>query len=109
MSLVKYYIIPRVVLINWDVVCAGRMSDQDTAVRLTATHTFAALIQLMPLDGGAGGRPPPAMPPALIERREQDRLFLEQLFNPRTIPDYKVPVPIRASLRSYQQVPNHTT
>lgn len=108
-SVVCHHILLSVVPISWDVMCTGRMSDQDTAVRLTATHTFAALIQLMPLDGGAGGRPPPAMPPALTERREQDRLFLEQLFNPRTIPDYKVPVPIRASLRSYQQVLNHNT
>lgn len=78
------------------------MSDQDTAVRLTATHTFAALIQLMPLDSGVAF--PPSLPDSLVQRRDRDRKFLEQLFHPRTIPDYQVPVPINATLRSYQQV-----
>lgn len=78
------------------------MSDQDTAVRLTATNTFAALIQLMPLDSGVAL--PPSLPVNLAEQRDRDRKFLEQLFHPRTIPDYRVPVPINATLRSYQQV-----
>lgn len=83
-------------------VATGRMSDQDSSVRLLATHTFAALIQLMPLEGGVG--PPVNLPSTLSRQRDRDREFLEQLFHPGTIPDYQVPVPIRATLRSYQQV-----
>ena len=78
------------------------MSDQDSSVRLMATHCFAMLIQLMPLDGGIPN--PPALTNELLNQKARDKEFLEQLFNPKTIPDYKVPVPIRATLRSYQQV-----
>uniref|UniRef100_A0A1B6DFE2 TATA-binding protein-associated factor 172 n=1 Tax=Clastoptera arizonana TaxID=38151 RepID=A0A1B6DFE2_9HEMI len=95
----KYDVIPYIVLLI--VPLLGRMSDQDTSVRLAATHCFASLIQLMPLDGGVPN--PPNMTLQLTEQKAKDKEFLEQLFNPKTIPDYKVPVPIRASLRSYQQ------
>ncbi|XP_054284779.1 TATA-binding protein-associated factor 172-like [Macrosteles quadrilineatus] len=92
-------IVPYIVLLV--VPLLGRMSDQDSSVRLLATHTFAALIQLMPLEGGVG--PPVNLPSTLSRQRDRDREFLEQLFHPGTIPDYQVPVPIRATLRSYQQ------
>lgn len=46
----KYDIIPYVVLLV--VPLLGRMSDQNMCVRLMGTHSFATLIQLMPLDGG---------------------------------------------------------
>ncbi|KPJ12691.1 TATA-binding protein-associated factor 172 [Papilio machaon] len=36
-------------------------------------------------------------------RRQRDKDFLEQLFNPKSIKDYKIPVPVSAELRSYQQ------
>lgn len=85
-----------------NVKCAGRMSDQDAAVRMMATHCFATLIQLMPLDGGVPE--PPGLDAALGSRRLEQKRFLEQLFNPRSIEDYVVPVPLRATLRSYQQV-----
>lgn len=81
------------------------MSDQDTSVRLMATHCFATLIQLMPLDGGIPNLP--LLTEELSSQKARDKEFLEQLFNPKTIPDYKVPVPIRATLRSYQQVIFH--
>jgi TATA-binding protein-associated factor len=80
----------------------GRMSEQDAAVRMMATHCFATLIQLMPLDGGVPE--PPGLDAALGPRRSEQRRFLEQLFNPSTIKDYVLPVPLRATLRSYQQV-----
>lgn len=81
---------------------AGRMSDQNQPVRLMSTHCFATLIQLMPLDGGVPD--PPNLTPELVEQKARERKFLEQLFNPKLIEDYKVPVPIQAELRSYQQV-----
>jgi TATA-binding protein-associated factor len=81
---------------------SGRMSDQDQHVRLMATHCFATLIQLMPLDGGVPD--PPNLTLELTKQKARERRFLEQLFNPKSIEDYKIPVPIQAELRSYQQV-----
>lgn len=76
----------------------GRMSDQNHAVRLACNATFASLVQLLPLDPGAI-----ADPPGLIEEKAQERKFLEQLLNPRSIPDTELVVPVAAELRSYQQ------
>lgn len=78
------------------------MSDQNMLVRLMSTHSFANLVQLMPLDGGVPE--PPAMKNSLLNaRRDKEREFLQQLLTPSSIPDYQVPVPIAAELRSYQQ------
>ncbi|XP_049802115.1 TATA-binding protein-associated factor 172 [Schistocerca nitens] len=92
-------IVPYIVLLV--VPLLGRMSDPNQPVRLMATHCFATLIQLMPLDGGIPD--PPSLTPKLAEQKERERIFLEQLFNPKSIQDYKIPVPIKADLRSYQQ------
>ncbi|XP_039291094.1 TATA-binding protein-associated factor 172 [Nilaparvata lugens] len=95
----QFNIVPYVVLLV--IPLLGRMSDQDTSVRQIATHCFATLIQLMPLDGAIPN--PPALTAELTLQKDKDKAFLEQLFNPKTIEDYKVPVPINAQLRSYQQ------
>ncbi|XP_049869451.1 TATA-binding protein-associated factor 172 isoform X2 [Pectinophora gossypiella] len=79
----------------------GRMSDHCEAVRVMSTRCFASLIQLMPLDGNI--TEPPGLTPDMKARRARDKLFLEQLFNPKMIKDYKIPVPVSAELRSYQQ------
>lgn len=79
----------------------GRMSDQCSAVRVMSTRCFASLIQLMPLDGAVDD--PEGLSPELLQRRERDKKFLDQLFNPKSIKDYKIPVPVSAELRSYQQ------
>ncbi|XP_063534218.1 TATA-binding protein-associated factor 172 [Cydia strobilella] len=79
----------------------GRMSDHCEAVRVMSTRCFASLIQLMPLDGAAPE--PQGLSPELRARRLSDKRFLDQLFNPRSIQDYKIPVPVAAELRSYQQ------
>ncbi|KAK3929318.1 TATA-binding protein-associated factor 172 [Frankliniella fusca] len=92
-------IIPYVVILI--VPLLGRMSDQDQSVRLCATHSFATLIQLMPLDGGVPD--PPNFSSDLSKHKQAEKQFLEQLFNPKTIKDFKIPVPINAQLRSYQQ------
>lgn len=76
----------------------GRMSDQNTAVRLACSGTLATLVELLPLDPGSISDPP-----ELIEEKAQERRFLEQLLNPRSIPDTKLPVTVAAELRSYQQ------
>ncbi|XP_029035217.1 TATA-binding protein-associated factor 172 [Osmia bicornis bicornis] len=76
----------------------GRMSDQNQAVRLACSATFATLVQLLPLDPGAI-----ANLPDLVEKKAQERRFLEQLLNPRSIPDTELPIPVAAELRSYQR------
>ncbi|XP_048263211.1 TATA-binding protein-associated factor 172 isoform X2 [Bombus terrestris] len=76
----------------------GRMSDQNQAVRLACSATFATLVQLLPLDPGAI-----TDPPDLIEKKTQEWRFLEQLLNPRSIPDTVLPIPVSSELRSYQQ------
>ncbi|KAH9632086.1 hypothetical protein HF086_015290 [Spodoptera exigua] len=93
-------IVPYIVLLV--VPLLGRMSDHCEAVRIMSTRCFASLIQLMPLDGGIAE--PPDLTPELKARRRHDKQFLEQLFNPKSIKDYKIPVPVSAELRSYQQV-----
>ncbi|XP_075973865.1 histone acetyltransferase 1 [Anticarsia gemmatalis] len=92
-------IVPYIVLLV--VPLLGRMSDHCEAVRVMSTRCFASLIQLMPLDGSIAE--PPDLTPELRARRLQDKNFLDQLFNPKSIKDYKIPVPVSAELRSYQQ------
>lgn len=96
----QFNIVPYVVLLV--VPLLGRMSDQNQCVRLMGTHSFATLVQLMPLDGGVPE--PPALKGSVLRcRRDKEREFLQQLLSPSSIPDYIVPVPIEAQLRSYQQ------
>lgn len=47
---------------------------------------------------------PVDMPHSLIEKKTEDRKFLEQLFDSRSLEEYKVPIKINANLREYQQV-----
>ncbi|ALC46880.1 Hel89B [Drosophila busckii] len=89
-------IVPYIVLLV--VPLLGAMSDTDESVRLLATHSFATLIQLMPLDSSAQVKDD-----ALQQRKTKDREFLDYLFKPKTIPDYRVPVELSVELRGYQQ------
>ncbi|XP_037082092.1 TATA-binding protein-associated factor 172-like [Pollicipes pollicipes] len=79
----------------------GRMSDRDTAVRLLASRSFAAIIQLMPLEPGCGGAE--AVPPHLAELKRAERRFLDQLMDPACIDQVAVPASVRAQLRPYQR------
>ncbi|XP_070579939.1 TATA-binding protein-associated factor 172-like [Ptychodera flava] len=92
-------IIPYIVLLVVPVL--GRMSDSTESIRLMATHCFATLIRLMPLEGGMPD--PPRMTAELSERKVRERNFLEQLLDSSKLDNYKVPVPIKAELRKYQQ------
>nr|XP_054762418.1 TATA-binding protein-associated factor 172-like [Lytechinus pictus] len=92
-------IVPYIVLLV--VPLLGRMSDQVDSIRLTATQCFATLIRLMPLEAGIPD--PPAMTDALVEQKNRERRFLEQLLDSSKLDNYKVPVPIKAELRKYQQ------
>lgn len=79
-------IIPFIVLLVIPVL--GRMSDTNQYVRLVATQSFATLIRLMPLEGGVPD--PPALSAELAEKKVQQRRFLEQLFDPKKLENYKV-------------------
>lgn len=83
----------------------GRMSDQNEHVRSMASHTFSMLIQLMPLE--TADPSPPEVLAELSDTVEEQRLFLNQLLNPKCIPDFELSIDINASLRSYQQVPTY--
>lgn len=92
-------VVPYIVLLI--VPLLGRMSDQDNSVRLMATHCFATLIRLLPLEGGVPD--PPSLSEVLLQQKRREREFLERLLDPSKIENYNVPLPINAELRSYQQ------
>lgn len=96
----QFKIVPYVVLLIVPIL--GRMSDQNQAVRLISTNCFATLIQLMPLDGLSGDLKDD-LTADLKQRKLKDKEFLDYLFRPKSIPDFKIPVVINAELRSYQQ------
>ena len=101
----------------------GRMSDQNKSVRLLATHCFAQLVQLMPLDNDNIKQNGYSklktenvddncnenkflkieFSEELVKRKENERRFLEQLMNIKKLDDYKLPIPVDAELRTYQQ------
>ncbi|EMP42146.1 hypothetical protein UY3_00533 [Chelonia mydas] len=92
-------IVPYIVLLVVPVL--GRMSDQTDSVRFMATQCFATLIRLMPLEAGIPD--PPNMSEELIQLKAKERHFLEQLLDGKKLENYKIPVPIKAELRKYQQ------
>ncbi|KAL8719056.1 MAG: hypothetical protein Q9225_003890 [Loekoesia sp. 1 TL-2023] len=79
----------------------GRMSDSDNDVRLIATTTFATLVKLVPLEAGIPD--PPGFPAKLLEGRDRERKFISQMLDVRKVEPFKVPVAIKAELRTYQQ------
>ncbi|XP_037321187.2 TATA-binding protein-associated factor 172 [Pungitius pungitius] len=92
-------IVPYIVLLVVPVL--GRMSDPSDSIRFMATQCFATLIRLLPLEAGIPD--PPAMSADLIRQKARERYFLEQLLDSRKLENYKIPVPIKAELRKYQQ------
>ncbi|CAG6017888.1 unnamed protein product [Menidia menidia] len=92
-------IVPYIVLLVVPVL--GRMSDPSDSIRFMATQCFATLIRLLPLEAGIPD--PPAMSADLIRQKARERTFLEQLLDGRKLENYKIPVPIKAELRKYQQ------
>ncbi|KNE58743.1 hypothetical protein AMAG_04297 [Allomyces macrogynus ATCC 38327] len=79
----------------------GAMSDFEDAVRRLVTNSFAALIQLVPLEEGIPD--PPDFPAELVAQRQSERQFIGQLLGTSTVEPYHVPVEIKAELRKYQQ------
>uniref|UniRef100_H3CEF8 B-TFIID TATA-box binding protein associated factor 1 n=1 Tax=Tetraodon nigroviridis TaxID=99883 RepID=H3CEF8_TETNG len=92
-------IVPYIVLLVVPVL--GRMSDPSDSIRFMATQCFATLIRLLPLEAGIPD--PPAMSAQLIRQKARERHFLEQLLDGKKLENYKIPVPIKAELRKYQQ------
>ncbi|KAG8086577.1 hypothetical protein GUJ93_ZPchr0010g10708 [Zizania palustris] len=76
------------------------MSDPDGSVRQTVTHSFAALVPLLPLAKSS------SLPHGLSERLSssaEDAQFLEQLLDNSQIDDYKLNIDLSVELRRYQQ------
>ncbi|GAQ92366.1 hypothetical protein KFL_009950010, partial [Klebsormidium nitens] len=78
----------------------GRMADPDERVRRSVTHSFAALVPLLPL---ARGAPPPRGLDGTVLKTAEDARFLEQLLDSRHTEDYRLPIHINGTLRRYQQ------
>lgn len=78
----------------------GRMSDQNDSVRALVTRCFSRLMELMPLEGDS--EIPADLSTKLIERRNHERNFIVQLLDPSKLQPYKIPIKIKAELRSYQ-------
>ncbi|XP_059051524.1 TATA-binding protein-associated factor 172 [Achroia grisella] len=97
-DVLQLQVVPYIVLLL--VPLLGRMSDSCAAARVMSTRCFASLVRLVPLQGAV--RAPP-LSAELRARRRADQRFLDNLFAPASIPDYRVPVPLAADLRSYQQ------
>ncbi|XP_060973663.1 TATA-binding protein-associated factor BTAF1 isoform X1 [Cannabis sativa] len=76
------------------------MSDCDQSVRQSVTHSFAALVPLLPL---ARGLPPPVGLSDSFSRSSEDAQFLEQLLDNSNIDDYKLSTDLKVTLRRYQQ------
>ncbi|KAK4573373.1 hypothetical protein RGQ29_031366 [Quercus rubra] len=76
------------------------MSDSDQSVRQSVTHSFAALVPLLPL---ARGLPPPDAVNEDLSRNAEDARFLEQLLDNSHIDDYKLHTELKVTLRRYQQ------
>ncbi|KAI9679858.1 MAG: TATA-binding protein-associated factor mot1 [Caeruleum heppii] len=79
----------------------GRMSDSDNDVRLIATTTFATLVKLVPLEAGIPD--PPGLSQELLKGRDRERKFIAQMLDIHKVEPFKIPVAIKAELRSYQQ------
>ncbi|KAL5612663.1 hypothetical protein BROUX41_004242 [Berkeleyomyces rouxiae] len=79
----------------------GRMSDSDNDIRLIATTSFATLVKLVPLEAGIPD--PPGLSEELLKGRDRERTFISQLLDPKKVEAFKIPVAIKAELRSYQQ------
>lgn len=76
------------------------MSDCDHLVRQSVTHSFAALVPLLPLARGL------SLPTELskgLSRSKEDAQFLEQLVDNSHIEDYKLSTELKVTLRRYQQ------
>lgn len=72
------------------------MSDCDQSVRQSVTHSFAALVPLLPL---ARGLPPPVGLSEGFSRSTEDAKFLEQLLDNSHIDDYKLSTELKVTLR----------
>ncbi|MGH0155648.1 UNVERIFIED_CONTAM: hypothetical protein FKN15_033634 [Acipenser sinensis] len=90
--------------------------EDNTLVQSYAATFIARLLQqciprtpcpnpkiLKNLCSSAGIPNPPNMSEDLIQQKAKERHFLEQLLDGRKLENYKIPVPIKAELRKYQQ------
>ncbi|KAK3025985.1 hypothetical protein RJ639_042142, partial [Escallonia herrerae] len=76
------------------------MGDCDHSVRQSVTHSFAALVPLLPL---ARGISTPVGLSEHLSKNEEDARFLEQLVDNSNIDDYKLSTELKVTLRRYQQ------
>nr|XP_029525638.1 TATA-binding protein-associated factor 172-like isoform X2 [Oncorhynchus nerka] len=80
----------------------GDAAAQELVNSLQVLEVMAGAMapELKPL---AGIPDPPTMSDDLIRQKARERHFMEQLLDSRKLENYKIPVPIKAELRKYQQ------
>jgi TATA-binding protein-associated factor len=79
----------------------SRMSDQCATVRRLAAFCFASLVKLMPLENAIPN--PEGMHSELIQQKERERQFLEELLYESKRSIYHLPIKLKGELRKYQQ------
>jgi TATA-binding protein-associated factor len=75
----------------------GCMSDSNLLVRQSVTNSFAALVPLLPLARGVPA--PGGLDECQASKSAEDARFLDQLLDNSQVEDYKLTVPIKATLR----------
>jgi TATA-binding protein-associated factor len=75
----------------------GCMSDSNLLVRQSVTNSFAALVPLLPLARGVPA--PGGLDECQASKSAEDTRFLDQLLDNSQVEDYKLTVPIKATLR----------
>lgn len=75
----------------------GCMSDSNLLVRQSVTNSFAALVPLLPLARGVPA--PGGLDECQVSKSAEDARFLDQLLDNSQVEDYKLTVPIKATLR----------
>ena len=65
---------------------------------------YSVNIKYISLSFQSGIPDSPGMSKAMVEQKQKERKFLEQLLDGKKVENYTIPVPIKAELRKYQQV-----
>jgi len=78
------------------------LSSKDLHVRQVASETFATLIKLIPLESACEDKKDD-LPESLRVKKQEDRKFVEELMNIKSMEQFQLNFPINVTLRTYQR------